>query len=412
MLSTPQTANEGTMIPVVKHDQYRIALDPETSIVYLSFETIYQGMVEDPVIQLPITPWDCYKKYGHSKFLDWVKRIEDDYQVGRFCRDNPRIYTDYRLATEKETIAIEHCFETNITLIEKEALRLLSLDKPYNFSALCITELLKKGKTIPIDIFCLAFSFYEQKLLLPQSQASILIANASPIESQYMLNNNPLIGCPDASILALGFLAADNDDRRIFYRLAILESLKHEFGFRYLQERVNYYLTHASTLKTNENETPCMHALAKQFKQEFPPPFLFESTKNNAYLPDWIFMEQSLSWERDCAECLEVCFSEFSIHIDYEHLFNLLHLPSGWDWDWHRYSVGQGIKYCNQDPAYFTKNTVKKPKLPIHGYENFVSSVWFHYLRFFQPNLNITREKIDAILDMFASTWNKDTLGT
>ena len=34
------------MIPVVKHDQYRIGLDPETSIVYLSFETIYQGMVE------------------------------------------------------------------------------------------------------------------------------------------------------------------------------------------------------------------------------------------------------------------------------------------------------------------------------------------------------------------------------
>lgn len=396
------------MIPAVKHSQYRIAFDPNTDIAYLLFETTYQGETETPIIQLPRELWNCYMKYGHKEFSAWVKRIDDDYQVGRFSRDNPRIYTDYQLASTDEMNAVKECFDENITLIEKEALRLLSLNDKGSMASRCLTEILSQGTLVSIDLFCLAFFFYDNEEPLVDNQGNTLIVKANISEAQRLLSDNPLKGCPDAAVAALEFLASGSNIRRIFFRFSRLDGLKQEFNFRYLQERVSYYIDCASKINPDEDDESHLEHLVELFKQEFPPSLSFELAEDHAYLPGWMFMEQTLAWEYDCIECMEQCFIEFDIRLSRMDLLNLLYLPSERDWQWNSYSLGQEIKYCNQDPEYFTQDTVRKPKMPIAGYENFVVSVWLHYIRFFKPTLNVSRERLNSVLNRFVSIWNGD----
>ncbi|PUA30185.1 MAG: hypothetical protein B0W54_06635 [Cellvibrio sp. 79] len=396
------------MIPAVKNNQYSIAFDPKSDIAYLLFETIYQGETETPIIQLPRELWNCYVKYGDKEFSAWVKRIDEDYQVGRFSRENPRIYTDYQLASTEEINAIKQCFDGNVTLIEKEALRLLSLYDDRGIVSHCVAEMLKQGRLISIELFCLTFFFYENEEPLVDNQGNILIAKANTREAQRRLNDNSLMGCPDAALIALGFLASGANLRRIFFRFSILSGLEKEFNFRYLRERVYYYIDYASKINPDEGDGSNLELLVQQFKKEFPSSHQFELTKDNVYIPHWMFMEQTLAWEYDCIDYMEQCFIEFDMQLDRRDLLNLLYLPSERDWHWNSYSLGQAIKYCNQDPEYFTKDTVRKPKMPIAGYENFVVSVWLHYIRFFKPNLHVTRENINSVLNRFVSGWNGD----
>lgn len=397
------------MIPVVDHQDYRIAINPENNSCFLLFHTTYDGNAENVVIRLPNAPWEAYQKHGHKEFTSWIKRINEDYQVGRFSKDNPRIYTDYQLATAEEINAIDACFKSAITLIEQEALRLLfSLQTTYsNLAISCISEILADGKCIPIEIFCLMFRFYERDKPLLNHQGNQLIAKAHASEALIRLQQNPVAGCPDSATIVLGLLTLSNDPYKAFFQLAHLHSLKNEFNFRYLQDRLNFYIKQIDSVKDNEDDMPYMENLVHQFRREFPPHEYFNLVKDKEYLPHWLFMEQALSWERDCHDCLEQCFLTENIKLNYEDVQNLLHLPSGTDCNWHRYSVGQELKYHNENPQYFTKETVKKPKMPINGYQGFVLNVWQHYFRFFMPDIHISRDQLNKVLTQFIQTWNE-----
>src|SRR5690606_16433985 len=126
---------------------------------FLLFNTHYDNKSESVCIELPINISTQYVKQGHTNLIGWVKRIDEDYQVGRFSKDNPRLMMEYILATEEQQSAVVECFKNNISLIEQEAIRLLHLLGVGEANGKIYSEM-AKGKTIPIEIFCLAFSFY------------------------------------------------------------------------------------------------------------------------------------------------------------------------------------------------------------------------------------------------------------
>ncbi len=397
------------MLPVAKFPTYRISFDDTTGLAYLMFETLYEGIKESPAIVLNDGLFQNYIEYGDAEFLRKVKRIEEDYQVGRFSKENPRILFDYELATSDVVSEINLCFLEQMTLIEQEACRLLFLNiSPFsNVATRYIIEMMTQGKRLSIELFCLAFRFYDSDRPLIDSRGNVLIECAHHTEAVKVLSKSPVAGCRDSTYIALELLISNGSNNGNILRLLSLAEISYQ-GTPDFKSRLRYYSIKIIELTGQKYHFSEMTELIKQFKQEFPSCVSMGQVESDVYLKSWLFVESALTWERDCLNCLEQCLLEAGLELEFKDIQNLLHLPSGKDSNWHSYSVGQGIKYLPHDPRDFTKETVAKPKIPISSREKFVASVWLHYLVFFRKAYQVDYAFIEAVANKFFHRWNSD----
>jgi hypothetical protein len=395
------------MIPVVSTFDYLIGIDDQNQ-PWLLFNSYYEEQMESVCIKLPSNAWEAYLQNGDSDFMQWRHRINQDYQVGRFSRDNPRILTDYQLATPEIMQELIDSAGQQISLIEQEALRLLSQCNTTHstFASLCIIDFLKQGKNIPIEVFCLAFNFYESDKPLLNNRGRKLLDADHRQAALNKLAQSPVAGCPDAANLVLGMLTRIDDPFQAFHHLNRLQVLKDEFNFRYVRDKLDYYLAQYQYLNQKEEENlAARENLVAEYRKQFPE-YLFPNINNQQHLPNFLFMEEALAWEWDCKKCLEKCFLNNQISVNYQEVGDLLHLPSGADERRHDYSIGQAIKYSFEDPTHFTKETVEKPQYPAAGYEDFIIAVWKHYFRFFKPTTPVSTDGLRKVLQDFTQEWN------
>lgn len=394
------------MIPVTQYqNDYSVAWEETTDIFFLLFNTTYDNQKESVCIQLPSNIGSQYIKEGHSNLTGWIKRINEDYQVGRFSKDNPRLMMEYILATDEQKEALTICFDNNICLIEQEAIRLLYLIGDANGK---IYYEMTQGKNVPIEIFCLAFKFYYREKPLLDHAGKQLLDKADDKSALQILEKSPVYGCPDAALMLLGALTRQKNSTTDIVHLNCLHKIIDEYNCRYLRSRLKYYLEQAQNFNnvTIKDPQSGYNKLLQEFENEFPqwPDFSLTQTSS---VPHWSFMESTLAWEYEYLNCLQNAFASHGISINRLATDNLLCLLSGRDHDWNRYSIGQSIKYCPVDPSEFTKETVTKPKFPAAGNEDFIVAVWQQYLHHF-AKADYSRSKLKGVLDEFVLSWNRD----
>lgn len=90
------------MKPITQHKEYLLAWDDVSEDFFLLRKTIYENKTETFCIQLPIHIRDQYIREGHNNLMRWIKRIDEDYQFGRFSEINPRLMLQYVIATDEQ----------------------------------------------------------------------------------------------------------------------------------------------------------------------------------------------------------------------------------------------------------------------------------------------------------------------
>lgn len=393
------------MLTVAKHPEHIIGIDPSNEKPFLLFDTVYEGQPERPCIELPSSAWRAYLAEGNSSFQKWIKRIDEDYQVGRFSKDNPRLFTDYQLATEDQKQALIDSANESISLIEQEAIRVLhQLNLPSNI----VPGLLHQQRSVSLEIFCLGFSFFYRDKPLLNDRDEILL---EPNHSQFALKRleqSVVFESAAAAEWILGAIARSDNQQQSFIALRHLEKLKDFFNFRYLRDELSQFIEKLNLDGLDENQIESRkETLILEFREKYPCQTDFHQATQKGYVPHWFYMEQALAWESTCRSILNQCFLKLGINLNFSHLQNLLHLPCGQDGDWHSYSIGQSIKYCNQDPAYFTAKTVQKPQCPFTGYEGYLVNLWQHYFRFFLPELEVSNKDLYQLIESFIAEWEK-----
>jgi hypothetical protein len=394
------------MKPISKYkNDYLLAWEETTDKFFLLFHTIYNNQLESICIQLPLNISSKYIKEGHKNLVSWIKRIDEDYQVGRFSKDNPRLMTEYILATDEQKEALTKCFNNNICLIEQEAIRLLYLLGDANGK---IYYEMTQGKNIPIEIFCLAFHFYDREKPLLDHAGNQLLDKANATSALQILEKSPVYGCPDAALMLLGELTRQKDSTTRVIHLNCLQPIANEPNCRYIHSNLKHYLEQAENFNYVNIKDPQSgyDKVIQEFETEFPqwPNFSLNKTQT---VDHWSFMESTLAWEHEYLDCLIEAFANQDISINKLIADDLLCLLNGRDRNLKGYSTGQAIKYCNQDPAYFTQETVTKPHFPATGKEDFIVAVWKQYLHLF-ANTDYSSIKLNAVLDEFVLNWNRD----
>lgn len=393
------------MKPITQHNNYLLAWEEISDKFFLLFNTTYDNQTESVCIQLPLNISTQYVKEGHVNLIGWIKRIDEDYQVGRFSKDNSRLMTEYILATDEQKEALTKCFNNNICLIEQEAIRLLYLLGDANGK---IYYEMTQGKNIPIEIFCLAFNFYDREKPLLDHAGNQLLDKANATSALQILEKSPVYGCPDSALMLLGELTRQKDSTTRIIHLNCLQPIINEPNCRYIHNNLKRYLEQAENFNyvTIKDPQSGYKNLLQEFENEFPKWQNFSLTKTNS-VPHWSFMESTLAWEHEYLNCLTKAFAFREITITTIVADELLCLLNGQDRQWKGYSTGQAIKYCNQDPVYFTQETVTKPQFPAAGNEEFIVAVWQNYLHHF-AKMDYPAIKLKSVLDEFVLNWNRD----
>ena len=394
-----------TMLSVAKHQKHIIGFDSTTEKPFLLFDTTYEGQAESPCIELPYNAWRTYLKEGNTELESWIKRIDEDYQVGRFSKDNPRLFTDYQLATDDQKQALMDSANTSVSLVEQEAIRILSQTI---LSLSLVPGLLHQKRSMNFEVFCLGFRFFYSDKPLLNDQGETLLEASHNQAARTRLENSPLYESAAAAEWVLGAIARSDNLQQSFVELKHLQSLIDLFNFRYLRDELKLFIEKLNLEDVDETEIDSRKAiLIQEFRDKYPGQPSFHQAIQKGFLPHWFYMEQALAWESSCRLILNQCFLKLGINLDFGHLQNILHLPCGHDGDWHGYSTGQSIKYCNEDPAYFTQETVAKPGCPFAGYEDYLVNLWQHYFRFFMPKIKVSNEDLYQLIESFMAEWEK-----
>lgn len=389
------------MNPITKNKDYLLAWEGVSDKFFLLYNTTYENKPETFCIQLPIHISTQYIREGHNNLMRWIKRIDEDYQVGRFSEINPRLMFQYVMATAEQKNEVLNCFENNISLMDQEIIRLLYLMGDANkkiFSEIAL------GKKIPIEIFCLAFRFLYDERPLVDKAGNQLLATASRKSALKVLEKNPVYGCADAGSMLLGALT--RREGKIVH-LNCLEEIVEQPNFCYVRKRLLKYIeqvAHCDYITIKDPQSGYSQ-LIDQFENEFPkwPNFSLNETE---CVPHWIFMESAQAWEHGCLICLEKAFVNKNINVPWKMVSQALFLLHGFDSDFHGYSIGQAINFGNVDPASFTKKTVPKPVFPAVGNEEFIVGVWQTYFRLFDQK-EYSRAMLKSVLDNFVLNWNQ-----
>ena len=393
------------MLTVAKHQKHIIGFDSTTEKPFLLFDTTYEGQAESPCIELPYNAWRAYLKEGNTELETWIKRIDEDYQVGRFSKDNPRLFTDYQLATDDQKQALIDSANESISLIEQEAIRVLhQLNLPSNI----VPGLLHQQRSMNLEIFCLGFRFFYSDKPLLNDQGEILLEPNHSQSALKRLEQSVVFESAAAAEWILGAIARSNNLQQSFVELRQLDKLKDFFHFRYLRDELKQFIDKLNLEGLDEKDLESRkETLIQEFRTKYPSQPALHKATQKGYLPHWFYMEQALAWESVCRSILGQCFLKLGIDLNFSHLQNLLHLPCGHDGDWHGYSTGQSIKYCNEDPSYFTKDTVAKPQCPFAGYEDYIANLWQHYFRFFMPDIKVSNQDLYQLIELFMVEWKK-----
>lgn len=388
------------MKPITQHKDYLLAWEDVSNKFFLLCNTTYENQPETFCIQLPIHIRDQYIRDGHNNLMRWIKRIDEDYQVGRFSESNPRLMFQYVVATAEQKNEVLNCFENNISLMDQEIFRLFYLMSDANRK---IYYEIAQGKKIPIEIFCLAFRFYYYDNPLVNKAGVQLLPSASGESALKVLEKNPVYGCRDAGAMLLGALT--RQEGKVVH-LKSLEEIVDQPNFCYVRQRLLKYIEQSDQYNYITISAPKSgySQLIAEFENEFPKwPNFFINEIN--YVPDWIFLKDELSWKHDCVLCLQEQFVNQSISVPWDMAIQVLSLLHGFDSDFHSYSIGQAKKLCNADFKDFTKETVSKPIFPAAGNEEFIVGVWQTYFRLFDQK-EYSRDTLKTVLDNFVLNWN------
>jgi hypothetical protein len=388
------------MKPITQHKDYLLAWEDVSNKFFLLCNTTYENQPETFCIQLPIHIRDQYIRDGHNNLMRWIKRINEDYQVGRFSESNPRLMFQYVVATDEQKDEVLNCFENQISLMDQEIIRLLYLMgdacKKVNYE-------IALGKNIPIEIFCLAFRFYYDDNPLVDKAGNLLLAKARRASALKNLEKNPVYGCYDAGAILLG--AVTRQEGKVVH-LKSLEKIVDQPNFCYVRQRLLKYIEQAAQYNniTIKDPQSGYSKIIDQFENEFPKLANY-SLSDTHCVPHWMFSEGALTWERDCLRCLEKEFLNKNINVSWDMVSQALYLLHGFDSNFHSYSVGQAIKHFNADLEMFTKETVPKPIFPAAGNEEFIVGVWQTYFRLFDQK-EYSRDTLKTVLDNFVLNWN------
>ncbi len=394
------------MIPVFSvKGKYYLGLEEYENQFFMLFYTIYKERKESVCVRLPYYMFSEFVNKGSEDFYRTVLRIEEDYQVGRFSKHNPRLMMDYILAIPEEKITLEKSFEERISLVDQEVIRLLYLfDRDLAKST--INKFIAQGKLVSIEIFCLAFSFYNQSNPLHSKEGDVLIRNTNSQTVLETLKSSLVWGSTDAGAILLSALNTFFERNDLIYFFKRLDNICNEFNFRYVRNSLGPYIQKVSLLSETDYTNNELTNILSEFRKEFEKEIEFE-IGTNSLINNWISPQQTIAWKNEYISCLVDCFMTFRINIGYKHAANMLSFLNGSDDFWNTYSIGQFIKHMAVDhPRNWTKENINMPKFPAKGNEDLIIGIWKHYFYYFLDSKQVNNEFLKSVLNEFTTRWN------